>query len=206
MTDQIPREQALMDEFKEALEKDGPVVLAQRVATLENELTQTGDALKLAVERADAAEADRDQALELAARAEKDREEAAAGEKKAKAEVTKLKSPAKPRKLGEVEGVDGTALPDAIDKADQVEIAFSDGKREVGIPPIAVTGSAWKPHSRGFMLAHDVNIEGPQTGSSISIDGYALILDGKQVAYSQRSMPLQVAPGQKITITDDIIF
>lgn len=206
MTDQIPREQALMDEFKDALEKDGPLVLAQRVALLENELIQTGDALKLAVERAEAAEADRDQALELATRAEKEREEAAAGEKKAKGEVTRLKAPAKPRKLAAGVQPSSGELADMIDAADDVEIAFSDGKREVAIAPIGVTGSAWKPHPRGFMLAHDVHLTGPETGPSVSIDGYALILDGKQVAYSQRSMPLQVAPGQRVTLSDDIIF
>lgn len=141
--------------------------------------------------------------------ANKRADEAEAAGKKAAAAVKKLTTPAKPRKLGELaegKGVDGD-LQFHIAAADQVEIAFSDGAKEVpGIAPVAVSGEAWKPHAFGLMLAKPVDIDGPDSGSSVSIAGYALLLDGKQVAWRARDVPLQVAPGQRVSIVDDIIF
>jgi hypothetical protein len=158
------------------------------VADVEQELAEAKRERDAAIERAEAAEA--------------------AGKKSA-AEVKKLTTPAKPRKLGEV--ADGKR-PDGdlqfhIAAADQVEIAFSDGRHEVpGIAPVAVSGEAWKPHAFGLMLAKPVDIDGPDGGSSVSIAGYALLLDGKQAAWRARDVPLQVAPGQRVSIVDDIIF
>ena len=139
---------------------------------------------------------------------------AEAAETTSKVKVTKASTPARPRKLGAVDGFvtddKGTAadkLRAAIADADEVQIAFSDGTREVrAIDPIDVEGDAWRAHQFGTVLREPVDIEGPRDGSSVSIDGYALILDGKQVAYARRSTPLQVAPGQRVQLRDDIIF
>jgi len=85
--------------------------------------------------------------------------------------------------------------------------SVGDGAREVpGIAPITVTGEAWKRHAFGVMLTEPVHLEGPQGGASTRIAGYALLLDGKQVAWCERSMPLPIAPGQRVTIADDILF
>lgn len=196
------RAQALMDEFKSGLDKDGPIVLAERVAALETEnealiAAQKGQDDEIAKERAraDAAEA----------RASK----AESGEKTAKAEVKKLTTPPKPRKLGEIdEAPTGAQLREQIEKAGDVEIAFSDGTREVpGIAPVGVTGDAWRDHANGLMLGKSVEIEGDRdANTSVTVDGYALLLDGKQVAYARRSTPIQVAPGQRVSIEKDIIF
>lgn len=210
----MTRDQQLLDEFKEGLEKDGPVVLAQRVAQLETELktanalldednSENADAIADLTRQLDEVRTERDAAI---ARAEK----AEGGEKRAKASLTKATTPAKPRKLGAIADdkvLDKDDLRKAIDDADEVQIAFSDGTREVlGIPPINVTGDAWGDHQFGTVLKEAATIEGPREGSSVTIDGYALLLDGKQVAYSRRSTPLQVAPGQRVSLANDIIF
>jgi len=213
----MTRDQQLLEEFKEGLDKDGPVVLAQRVAELEGEVKLLNEALDASEEEGssiddqirkltedlEAAQTERDSAI---ARAEK----AEGGEKKAKASLTKATTPAKPRKIGaldEDKALAGDDLRKAIDKADEVQIAFSDGMREVhGIAPINVAGDAWGDHQFGLVLKEDATIEGPREGSSVTIDGYALILDGKHVAYARRSTPLQVAPGQRVSLKDDIIF
>lgn len=220
------REEQLQEEFKQALEEGGPIVLVRKIASLEDELAKTGDALDLAVKerdaaakRADEAETDHSSALrranERADTAEKERDAAVAradkaekGEKSAKAQVTKASAPAKPRKLGPI--ADSPASADvfkAISEAEEVEIAFSDGARElVGLTPRKVSGDAWRQHPNGLMLTKSIEIEGPALSKSLTIDGYALLIDGKQIAYSRRSSPLQIAPGQRVDLTDDIIF
>lgn len=133
--------------------------------------------------------------------------------KSAKASVTRAATPAAPRKLKTMDdGLSGDDLTEALTKADAggktVEIAFSDGKREIeGIPPIVITGEVWRDHTRGKMLRDPVKVDGPTTGgSSVAIDGYALMIDGKQVAYCQRSEPVRVNAGQTISLQDDIWF
>lgn len=159
-----------------------PEDVEERIATLEHERDE-------AIKRADAAEA---------------------ADKKSTAAVKKLTTPAKPRRLGEMDeskALSGPELVGAIASADTVEIVFSDGKREVpGLAPIGVSGAAWKPHAFGVMLGKPVELEGPDGNASVSIAGYALLLDGKQVAWRERDMPLQVAPRQRVSITDDILF
>ena len=128
---------------------------------------------------------------------------------KAAAKVTKAEAPPKPRKLGPIkEPIEGEALREAIAKAETVEIAFSDGKSEIaGLAPIAVEGDVWKPHAIGTMLREPVTLHGPQRGEAFApIDGYALILDGKPVAYTKRSEPIKMAPGGTYRLDDDIYF
>ena len=206
----MTRDQQLLEEFKEGLDKDGPIVLAQRIVDLETEVKLLNEALDTSEEEGSSSDdqirtltEERDAAI---ARAEK----AEGGEKRAKASLTKATTPPKPRKigaLGEDKALAGDDLRKAIDDADEVQIAFSDGTREVhGIAPINVAGDAWGDHQFGLVLKEDATIEGPREGSSVTIDGYALILDGKHVAYARRSTPLQVAPGQRVSLKDDIIF
>lgn len=203
------REQQLMEEFKAGLDKDGPVVLAQRVVELEGQVAtltaaQTGleDELVQQRERADAAELARDEATQRAEAAEKDGQAA-------QGQLRQLGKPTKPRSIGampENKILTGDALRKAIADADDVEIAFSDGKREVGVPPVAVEGAVWKEHPFGLLLDRPIDIVGPESAGSTSIAGYALLLGDKQVAWRNRSMPLQIAPGQRIQIADDILF
>lgn len=214
MTEQT-REQQLLEEFKTGLDKDGPIILAHRVAELEGEVKRLTDELGESEEEGASADNqiikltdERDAAI---ARAEKAERAATT----AKASLTKATSPAKPRKLGDMDALaddrkEATAkLQELIGDADEAQIAFSDGTREIaGIAPVDVDGPAWNSdHPNGLLLKLPIDIEGPRdSASSVTIDGYALILDGKQVAYSRRSTPLQVAPGQRVKIENDIIF
>lgn len=209
-TNTMTREQELLEEFKAGLEKDGPMVLAERIAALEEEngrlikeLDQsekdgagTDDQIRALTE-------ERDAAIKRADAAE------AVG-KKATAEVKKLTTPAKPRRIGEMgdgKSLGGDALRAAIADAETIEIVFSDGAREVaGLAPIGVSGEAWTRHAFGLMLNQPIEIEGPDGAASVSIAGYALLIDGKQVAWRARDVRLQVAPRQRVTISDDIIF
>lgn len=215
MTEQT-REQQLMDEFKEGLDKDGPIILVQRIAELEGEVSRMSEDHGTSLnEKVGELQAELDAANKRADDAEARADKADRAAKTAKASLTKATTPGKPRKLGAVDILDddrkeATAkLQELIGDADEVQIAFSDGTREIaGIAPVDVDGPAWNAdHPNGLLLKLPIDIEGPrESASSVTIDGYALILDGKQVAYSRRSAPLQVAPGQRVKIENDIIF
>lgn len=135
-------------------------------------------------------------------------DKAEAATKKAQAKVTSGEVPARLRKLkdGAFAG-DRDALKEAIAAGEKVEIAFSDGRHEVpGVAPLTVEGEVWRDHQRGLMLRDPVTVTGPSLGTSTTIAGYALMIDGKQVAYTERSDPLTIAPGQRISLADDIYF
>lgn len=141
--------------------------------------------------------------------AEKQRaDKAEAGLAKAKTRVTRTPAPAKPRTIAPVkDGLSGDKLAEAIAAAGEVEIAFSDGKREIaGIDLIQVEGDAWKPSLHGLMLREPVEIAGPAKGPGFQIAGYGLLLDGKLVAYTARSSPVNVPVGGKVRLADDIAF
>lgn len=186
------REQELMEEFKAGLDPTAATALQAN--------------LDAANARAEALQADLD-----AANAKLDKADKAATA--AKAQVSRGTSHAKSRKLGAIDdGLSGDALVEALRQADasdkQVAIVVSDGTREVtGIPPIAVTGDVWRSHMLGLMLKEPIKVEGPQMGgTSFAVAGFALLIDGKQVAYCRRSDVVQVAPGQTVSFADDIYF
>lgn len=175
-----PNAQGLVDQFKGGMSPDAQQAFAEMTA------------------RAEKAEGERDA---LQARIDK---------AKASAKVAARDEPAKPRKLAalaEGKALDREALKAAIADADDVEIAFSDGRKEVaGVPPVGVTGEAWKDHALGLMLTEAVEIHGPATGqTAFVIEGYALMLDGKQAAFTPRA-PLNVSAGGTVKLENDIYF
>lgn len=177
-TETKTREQELMDEFKDGLDKDAAPQLAKRIAELE---------------------ADRD-----AERARADKAEKTA--KSAKAKVAASPAPKlRTIKAGD-DAVDDIAA--AIANADRVEVAFSDGRGEIeGVDAVTVEGEAWRAHPTGQVLAEPVTLNGPAPGAAaVQVKGYALILDGKQVAYRERPDPITLVPGQTYKIENDIIF
>jgi hypothetical protein len=147
---------------------------------------------------------------DIVAEAEARADKAEAATKRVKAKVTAAETPAKPRKLGRPKNpadIDRDKLKAAIADAETVEVAFSDGRTEIaGMPPLSIEGDAWRDHHLGQMLREPVTVTGPAGGSSVTIAGYALLLDGEQVAYTERSDRLAIAPGQKINLADDIYF
>ena len=130
--------------------------------------------------------------------------------------VTAKDAAKKPRKIGaptEDDEIEDRAARTAelkamIANAGTVEIAFSDGEREIaGTRPIVPEGDAWREHQLGLMLDVPVEIVGPQEGMpSFAIAGYGLIIDGKQVAYCRRMDVVQVGAGQRQRFVDDIVF
>lgn len=124
--------------------------------------------------------------------------------------VSRGSAPAKPRKLSSMgeDAPDADTIRAAISDAGTVEIAFSDGAREIaGLPPVIVQGEAWRDHFGRPMLTEKVTLHGPANGAaSYTVDGYALILDGKPVAYTKRGTPLQIGTGQTVSVEADIYF
>jgi hypothetical protein len=100
-----------------------------------------------------------------------------------------------------------TALRAKIEDADDVEIMFSDGRKqimELGVRKIA--GDAWKDSSIGLLLDQPVELYGVGIGGgTLTIAGYALILDGEVAAYTPRD-ELQIQPGAHVKLENDIYF
>jgi hypothetical protein len=143
---------------------------------------------------------------EHAARADKAERAATA----ARAKVTAGPAEKRPRKLGPIaedKTLDRDELKAAIADADKVEVAFSDGEREVaGSSPVHVEGDAWRSHSLGLMLDQPVRLTAPHNGAGWTVRGYALLLDGKQVAWAERSTALHIGAGRTLNLEHDIIF
>lgn len=132
---------------------------------------------------------------------------------RAKSSVAELEARGKPRSLGAMNGEALTPdeLKELIEGAETVEVAFSDGKREVvGLGSRQVSGDAWSKTGAGLKLtvgAADFTIAGPGEGTRpFAISGYALLLDGEQVAYRARSEQLQIGAGQRFNLSDDVVF
>ena len=99
------------------------------------------------------------------------------------------------------------ALRDAIQAAGSVQLAFSDGKRDIaGLRPMEISGDAWRVAVNGLALAMpNFIIAGPASGP-VQLAGYALFADGEQIAWAQRSDVLQISPGQSVNLSNDVIF
>lgn len=207
------REQELMEQFNAGLDPTGATALQIRI----DELTAQNKTLN---EELGLDEQEKIDLEEHAAKLQKDLDAAnatitalQAAASASKTSVKRGENAPKSRKIGPVgDGLTGDALTEALTKADQggkkVEIVLSDGTREItGIAPIVVTGDVWRDHTLGKMLRDAVTVHGPANGQGgYAIDGYALLIDGKQVAYCKRSDVINVATGSTVNIADDIYF
>lgn len=114
----------------------------------------------------------------------------------------------KRRNISELEG-DGLSSPELLElvrAASKVEVAFSDGKRELNeIPARVISGDAWAVTVAGLAL-RGVDIELTGLGGGVEIVGYGLLLDGELAAYRKRMDPLMIAPGAKVNLAGDIVF
>lgn len=164
------------------------------------------------VARLDAAEAALETANEELAAKGKELEAAHAATAKAKtaAKVSPGEKAAKARTFkNSEERALVVAMRDAIADAETVEICFTSGGKEVlGLPPVSVQGDAWKEGPNGLMLTEPVMLYGPAHGQGgFSFDGFGLLIDGKPFAYRERlGGSLQVGPGGKLELRDDIIL
>lgn len=165
---------------------------------------------------------ERDAALAKASDAERERddlnakvaeltEQAATLSEQIRAASKKAKAVANPssklRKAGPIENPQPSELAELIGMGDQVQVVFSDGKREIGaLPALDITGRAWATRVTGLALCiPDLTIS-TVGGGAADLAGYALFIDGQQVAYAARIDVLRIAPGQTMNISNDVIF
>lgn len=114
---------------------------------------------------------------------------------------------AKARKVGPVDGQPSLdELLELIGMAETVDIAFSDGEKEIAIEPRRIEGKAWAMTAVGLVLRlPEFIVHGPLTGPA-TLAGYGLLLDGELVAFARRSEPLEVAPGRRMDLRNDVVF
>lgn len=136
-----------------------------------------------------------------------------AAQKRASAAEGQL--PAKPRKVGRMNFPDGNPSPaelrELLEGADTVEVVLSDGKNELGLPPRQIEGAEpWQDMPQGLKLnVGELLVHGPGVGSrqsSYVLAGYGLVVDGKQVAWSERPEQLTIGAGATFDLKDDVIF
>jgi hypothetical protein len=115
-------------------------------------------------------------------------------------------------------------LLDLIGKAEKVEIGFTDEKGEEieGLPRQQVLGGteSWLVTPAGLGLNSSkfqvqgagpqgqflVHGPGPYGQPVYSIEGYALYVDGDEVAERKRDKPLAVEPGMTFDLRGDMLF
>lgn len=124
------------------------------------------------------------------------------------APTVKVAKPGKPRKIGPLSGeeMQPLELAELIQAASKVEIAFSDGEREIaGLPAREISGDAWAVGVAGLVLRADIAIDG-QALPAAELAGYGLLLDGELVAYRARPEILPIGAGRMTQISNDVIF
>lgn len=134
---------------------------------------------------------------------------------KAKAKIVELEEAGKPRKLGPMAAVFDDAaeaftahdLLTAIDGADELVLAFSDGRDELkGIRPRQVRAEAFR-FTRGRVHFIDGPLEVRGTSEvDVVLAGVALLVDGEQVAWSPMAQPLAIGSGQTVNLAGSVIF
>lgn len=129
---------------------------------------------------------------------------------RARGEAEELKESAKPRSLGPVENQLKVEELAELFAGNYVEVAFSDGSKELsGVPAILMEGSNFK-FARGRLLLNrpDLTVKGPvDERGTRALVGYAFLIDGEQVAYAPRlGGQLTLGPGQTYNLAGDIIL
>lgn len=114
---------------------------------------------------------------------------------------------AKARKVGPVKDkIEPRELLELIGVAGVVELAFSDGKKELTIPARQISGKAWIMTAVGLKLQlPEFIVEGPDGGAQ-SLAGYGLFLDGEQVAWAARPDVMEMVPRRKSDLRHDVVF
>lgn len=131
---------------------------------------------------------------------------------KAKAQVQAHQADklAKPRAIGPLPDDKILAEADLLEliaAAEKVELAFSDGKREL-FAPLQLPADAFKANVVGLVLTiEELMLEVPgEPKRSRELAGYGLLLDGELVAYRARFEPLELKPGSRTNLAGDIVL
>lgn len=91
----------------------------------------------------------------------------------------------------------------------ELELAFSDGKKEIkGLPPLGIHGQAWQAWSGRWRLTVPVIVKGPGPNEPpYVITGLGLFdSDDNQVAYSELPEPMEIKPGSTVDLRGSILF
>lgn len=137
---------------------------------------------------------------------------------KAKAKIVEMEEAGKPRALGPVAPVfddDGDQTNDvdflltAIDGAEEIVLAFSDGTSELkGIKPRKVSAKAFRfTRGRLHFIEGPLEVTGPGGEDTVTtLAGVALLIDGEQVAWSPLSQAVRIGAGQTMNLAGSVIF
>lgn len=221
-----PDQQTLIEDFKKGLDPDSAFAMAERLQKLEEGSADRED-LQKQLDAANAkigeleARPSTDELNEKLARIESERDEHArradAAEAKAKEAPKKVtQKDAGPKARTFRPGVDLVAMSqeernahhadllDQIEDADDVEIAFTDGKKEIlSLGLHAVSGNVWKRTLQGLAMTVPIDLRGRD--GQVRVEGYALLLDGKPAVHTMLDTPQTIAEGAHLRI-DDIHF
>lgn len=149
-----------------------------------------------------------EQETEIAAlTAERDTLAAKVAKADAEPKVRKSKAGSKPRKCGPMDDQPRPEeLLELIGMAQTVEVVFSDGEKELPFERRMIDGPAWAMTAVGLQLRLPEFVAvGPATGP-VNLAGYGLFLDGSQVAYAPRMDVLDVQPGRRMDLRNDVVF
>lgn len=134
---------------------------------------------------------------------------------KARSRIIELEEAGRPRKLGPMAEADGAEpftvddLLTAIDSADALVLAFSDGKSELkGIRPREVSAEGFRfTRGRIHFTEGPIEVTGPGGEDTVTmLAGVALLIDGEQVAWSPMAQPLNIGAGQTLNLAGSVIF
>lgn len=136
---------------------------------------------------------------------------------KAKAKIVELEEAGKPRALGPMAAVfddpaEAFAVDDlltAIDGAEEIVLAFSDGNSELkGIKPRSVSADAFRfTRGRLHFTEGPLEVTGPGGEDTVTmLAGVALLVDGEQVAWSPMAQPLKIGAGQTLNLAGSVVF
>lgn len=139
--------------------------------------------------------------------AERDKLAAKLAKIDAEPKARKTKAGGKPRKCGPLDDQPRPEeLLELIAMAETVELVFSDGKTELPFERRMIDGPAWIMTAVGLQLRlPEFIVVGPATGP-VELAGYGLFLDGKQVAWAARTDVLDVQPGRRMDLRNDVVF
>lgn len=130
---------------------------------------------------------------------------------KAKTKIEIMEEAKRPRRFGPIkEPLDPAELILAIDAAEEVVVAFSDGRKELaGIAPRKLTaGSLIYKRGRVMMLPDAEMLVRAPGGDAPpqSLGGIALLLDGEQAAWCDMSSPIALHGGVQINLAPSVVF
>lgn len=109
----------------------------------------------------------------------------------------------KPRDCGPLkENFAADDLLELIKGAKRVEVAFSDGKKEISsLPAQVIEGDAWRIGVTGLQLTIPLEAKG-----AVSLAGYGLFLDNKLIAYRARPDVLEISQDHVMQLAGDVVF